>query len=296
MINDPNAKVVFIPTAASSLRSQNKTIWNPDKEENKNEFKEDMLKRFKLNQITILHTRDRKVADSEEFIKPVREAKAVWISGGNPGRFMSVYLGTKVETELKALLKRGGIIAGESAGAMVQGSYTIRGNPDKPVLMAAGSEKGLGILNDVAINPHLSSNNRENELVTIIDKYPKLLGIGIDDNTGIIVKDGIGEVFSTGRVAVYDNKKHKHDWYYWLKAGDKFDFNKRAPVNMSPGKSGSAVRTEKTFLLQSDLQSCHRCRSKPKNESFPVDFCGFLMRLDRSRIFKSIVGVNVAGR
>ena len=231
LVGDPNAKVVFIPTAASSLRSEeNKIIWNPDKEENKNEFREEMVKQFNLNEITMLHTRDRKTADSEEFVKPLREAKAVWISGGNPGRFTSVYLGTKVEKELKALLKRGGIIAGASAGAIVQGSYTIRGNPDKPVLMVKGSEEGLGILRNVAINPHLTSAKRENELVTIIDKYPKLLGIGIDDDTGLIVKDGIGEVFGTGRVAIYDNKKHKEGWYYWLKAGDKFDFNKRAPV------------------------------------------------------------------
>lgn len=235
LIGDPNAKVVFIPTAASSLRSdENKIIWNPDKEENKNEFREEMLRQFKLKQITMLHTRDRKMANSEEFVKPLREAKAVWISGGNPGRFTSVYVGTKVEKELKALLKRGGIIAGASAGAIVQGAYTIRGNPDKPVLMVKGSEKGLGILRDVAINPHLTSAKRENELVTIIDKYTKLLGIGIDDDTGLIVKDGIGEVFGTGRVAIYDNKKHKAGWYYWLKAGDKFDFNKRTPINIIP--------------------------------------------------------------
>lgn len=234
LVGDPKAKVVFIPTPASTLRSQNKIIWNPDKEENKNKFQEEMAKRFKLDQITILHTRDRKVADSEEFIKPLRGAKAVWISGGNPGRFTAVYLGTNVEKELKALLKRGGIIAGESAGAIVQGSYTIRGNPDKPVLMAKGSEKGLGIIKDVAINPHLTGSKRENELVTIIDKYQKLLGIGIDDDTGLIIKDGIGEVFGTGKVAIYDNKKHKAGWYYWLKAGDKFDFTKRSPVDVIP--------------------------------------------------------------
>src|SRR5689334_1683515 len=114
----PNAKVVFIPTAASLLRSQNKVIWDPDKEENKNEFREEMLKRFKIDQITILHTRDRKMANSEEFVKPLREATAVWISAGNPGRFTAAYLGTKVEKELKALLLRGGVIAGESAGAI----------------------------------------------------------------------------------------------------------------------------------------------------------------------------------
>lgn len=234
MLGGPDAKVVFIPTAASSLRSDGGVIWNPDQQENRAEFKQELMKRFHLNDITVLHTRDRKTANSEDFIKPLRQAKAVWISGGNPGRFTAAYLDTQVEQELKALVTRGGILAGESAGAIVQGSYTIRGNPNKPVLMAKGSEQGLSIIKEVAINPHLSSAKRENELVTIIDKYPKLLGVGIDDDTGLIIKNGIGKIFGTGRVAIYDNKKYKSGWYYWLKPGDQFDFVKRIPLNVTP--------------------------------------------------------------
>lgn len=224
------AKVVFIPTAASSLRSQNLTIWEPGSEENKEKFVADLRERFQLDNITIVHTRDRKIADSDAFVKQLHDAKAVWISGGNPGRFMATYRGTKVEKELKALLARGGVIGGESAGAIVQGSYTIRGNPEKPVLMVKGSEEGIGLLTNVAINPHLTASKREQELITIVDRYPKLLGVGIDDDTGLIIKDGVGEVFGTGRVAIYDNVKHGSNWYYWLKAGDKFDFIKRAAV------------------------------------------------------------------
>jgi len=229
-VGDRKAKVVFIPTAASSLRSQKLTIWEPGTEPNKENFTADLRERFQLDNITILHTRDRKVANSDAFIQPLREAKAVWISGGNPGRFMSTFRGTKFEKELKALLQRGGVIAGESAGAIVQGSYTIRGNPDKPVLMVKGSEKGIGLLDNVAINPHLTANKREQELITIVDRYPKLLGIGIDDDTGVMIRNGVGEVFGSGRVAIYNNKKHGSNWYYWLRAGDKFDFNKRAAV------------------------------------------------------------------
>jgi len=234
LLGGPDAKVVFIPTAASSLRSDSGTIWNPDEEKNKEIFKQDLLKRFKLDNITVLHTRNHEEANTENFVAPLRDAKAVWISGGNPGRFMSIYQGTLLEKELKVFLQRGGIIAGESAGAIVQGSYTLRGNPDKPVLMVEGSEKGLGLIQNVAINPHLSAQKRENELVTIIDRYTYLLGIGIDDNTGFLIRDGIGEVFGSGRIAIYDNKKYKAGWYYWLKPGDKFDFGKKSPVNFSP--------------------------------------------------------------
>jgi len=234
LLGGSDAKVVFIPTAASSLRSDSGTIWNPDEEINKVIFKQDLLKRFNLNNITVLHTRNHEEANTENFVAPLRDAKAVWISGGNPGRFMAIYQGTLLEKELKVFLQRGGIIAGESAGAIVQGSYIVRGNPDKPVLMVEGSEKGLGLIQQVAINPHLSAQKRENELVTIIDRYTCLLGIGIDDNTGFLIRDGIGEVFGSGRIAIYDNKKYKAGWYYWLKPGDKFDFGKKSPVNFSP--------------------------------------------------------------
>ncbi len=234
LLRGVDARVIFIPTAASSLRSDEGTIWNPDEDDNKEIFRKDLLKRFSLKEITILHTRSKKVADTKDFVAPLIDAKAIWISGGNPGRFMSAYKGTLLEKELKTFLQRGGIIAGESAGAIVQGSYTIRGNPDKPVLMVTGSEDGLGLISEIAINPHLSAQKRENELVTIIDRYNNLLGVGIDDNTGFLIKDGIGQVFGTGRIAIYTNKKYRTGWYYWLKPGDKFDFNKRKPVNFSP--------------------------------------------------------------
>src|SRR5688500_16423516 len=70
LLGGADAKVIFIPTAASSLRSESGVIWNPDKEENKKEYKEELLKRFKLNDIIILHTRDRKEADTKNFIIP----------------------------------------------------------------------------------------------------------------------------------------------------------------------------------------------------------------------------------
>jgi cyanophycinase len=229
-----DARLIFIPSAASSLRSDEGTIWNPGEEVNKNQFTEDLKKRFGVNNIIILHTRDSKEADTKDFCLPLKQATAVWISGGNAGRFMKIFRGTRLEKELKTFLDNGGIIGGESAGAIVQGSYTIRGNPDKPVLMVEGSEKGLGFLKNTAINPHLSAAKRENELVTVVDKYPELLGIGIDDNTGLLIRNGVAEVFGAGRVAIYDNSKHKNGWYYWLKPGNQFNLRERKAMNFIP--------------------------------------------------------------
>lgn len=226
----PDARVVFIPTAASSLRSDSGVIWNPDEREHRAEFEGEMLKRFGLKRITILHTRDRQVADSEAFVAPLRAADAVWISGGNAGRLAAAYLGARVVSELKAVVARGGIVAGESAGAIILGSYIVRGNPDKPVLMVDSNSAGFGLLRGAAIDPHLTLQKRENELVTVVDRYPQLLGLGIDDDTGLLVSGEMAQVFGTGRVAIYDNHKHQGNWYYYLNPGDRFDLETRQPV------------------------------------------------------------------
>ena len=230
-------KLVFIPTAASSLRSKYGTIWNPDLEENRDTFVRELLVRFNALAVQILHTRSRQVADSEEFLRPLRAASAVWISGGNAGRLVEAYLDTRVVAELRDVVNRGGIVAGESAGAIIQGSYVVRGNPDKPVLMVNGRERGFGFLPDVAINPHLSASHRENELVSVIDRYPHLLGLGVDDDTALVVRGDVAEVIGSGRVAVYDNQKHSSGWYFWLKAGDQLDLRSRKVLMPSEARS-----------------------------------------------------------
>jgi cyanophycinase len=226
-----SANIVFIPTAASSLKSDSGVIWDPDTtSENREIFQKELLKEFGLTRITVLHTRDRRIADSQQFVAPVQHAHGVWISGGNAGRLAAAYLRTRTQKELEALLARGGVIGGQSAGAIIQGSYTVRGRPDKPVLMVRGRDRGFAFLDDVAINPHLSAQKRENELVSVVDRYPKLLGIGLDDDTGLVVKGDVGEVFGRGRVAIYDNRKHTDGWYYWMRPGDRIDLCGRKPI------------------------------------------------------------------
>ena len=109
LIGGPEPNVVFIPTGASSLRSDSGVIWNPDKQEHRAKYEQDILQRFGLKRVTLLHTRDRQVADTDAFVAPLRTADAVSISGGNAGRLADAYLGVKVATEVKALVDRGGV-------------------------------------------------------------------------------------------------------------------------------------------------------------------------------------------
>jgi len=182
---------VVFPTAASSIRfGAENTILDPDSPRDYTEWKayEAYLRKwFGCNRLTVLHTRDRAIADSENLARALRNATGVYLGPGNAGRLAAAYLGTRTQREIEGVLDRGGVDFGSSAGAIIQGSYTMRGRPDKPLLMAPVHERGFGFLKNVAVNPHLTSAKRDNELINVVDAHPETLGIGIDDDAGIEV-------------------------------------------------------------------------------------------------------------
>jgi cyanophycinase len=230
----PDANYVYIPTASSGIKLDNGFIFTPPDSdlpaENTKAFESELAKMFGVKAITILHTRNRTTANTPVFVEPLRQANGVWISGGNSGRLADAYLGTRTEKEIKAVFARGGVVGGNSAGAIIQGSFIVRGRPDKPVLMAQGHERGFGLLKHVVINPHLIAAKREDELVNVVDAHPELLGIGIDEKTAIVIQGDRFQVLGDSKVAIYDNQKHDKLWYYWLSPGTVFDLHSRAVV------------------------------------------------------------------
>jgi len=103
--------------------------------------------------------------------------------------------------------------------------FIVRGRPDKPLLMAAGHTTGFGFLTNVAINPHLTSAQRDAELVNVTDAHPEILGIGIEDDAALLVRQNTFEVIGTGRGAIYDNVRRAGSWYYWLIPGERFNLS-----------------------------------------------------------------------
>jgi cyanophycinase len=182
--------------------------------------------------VSVLHTRDRRIADSPDFSRPIREAQGVWISGGRQWRGVDAYLGTRVHEELRALLRRGGVIGGTSAGASIQGSYLVRGDTKTNQVMMGDHEEGFGFLKNVAIDQHLIAANRQFDLWEVIKAHPTLLGIGIDEDTAIVVRGDRFEVIGSGVVAIYDNQSEfgSRGWFYFLKPGDYYDLDAREPL------------------------------------------------------------------
>ena len=213
----PDAPLVIVPTAGDA--AEYNQYWSG-------------LRQFRENgarNMTVLHTRDPKVADTEAFVKPLTTARGVFFGGGRQWRLADSYLNTRTQRELQAVLDRGGVIGGSSAGATIIGSFLVRGDTKGNELMVGDHTVGFGFLKNSAIDQHLLRRNRQFDLIDVIAKRPELLGIGIDENTAIVVEGDRFDVIGRGYVAIYDAKHATRppSKFYMLAPGDRFDLVKR---------------------------------------------------------------------
>nr|UXE45367.1 cyanophycinase [uncultured bacterium] len=181
---------------------------------------------FGVQGVTLLHTRDRRQADSEAFVRPLLAATGLWILGGDEEQLVMSYVGTRTQTEIRNLVLRGGVVGGTSAGAMIQASH-IPVNPDYPELartIIAQQGGGFALLAHATIAPHFTQRGYEAALRKTVASLPEVVGIGIDEATAVIVHGTGLEVLGEGHVALYDGKTHGTEDHVTLKAGERFDF------------------------------------------------------------------------
>lgn len=156
------------------------------------------------SQVTLLHTKNLKEANSEAFVASLRQATGVFFVGGRQWRIADSYLNTLTHQAFNEVLERGGVIAGTSAGASIQGSFLWRGDTKGPHILVGDHTQGLGFLKNSAIDQHLLRRNRQFDLVDFIRQSPDLIGLGLDESTAILVQKDTFEVVGKSYVAVYD--------------------------------------------------------------------------------------------
>jgi cyanophycinase len=226
------ARIVFIPTTLTDDQLTTEGL---------KQLRGRLEEVMGVDHVTVMHTHDRKQADSAEFVAPLRQATGVWIGSGKDAYLLDAYLGTRVETEVKALLARGGVVAGNSAGAAIQGSLDLQGtmvdspaSPGGKILHVDGTRPAWGLLAHSVVEPHWSQRNRP-DLTPVLASQPGLLGIGalgigIDQEAAAIVQGNRLEVFGEGHVGIYDGKVHGDKSYYDLSPGDRFDLHTRSSI------------------------------------------------------------------
>jgi len=189
--------------------------------------------------VTFMDARDRLVADTEEFVAPLRKATGVWICGGHLTNLLNAYLNTKIVREIEAIAERGGVVGGTSAGAMIQGSFLINvtKSPGGMRISRTGMFLdptrlvGFGILKDTTVYPHLSARKAQKDVAEVIAHYHELLGIGIDERTAIIVHNDQFEVMGAGHVEVFDAQTPFGRKGISLFPGQRFDLKKRTVIS-----------------------------------------------------------------
>lgn len=190
------------------------------------------LRRWRENgaqNITVMHTRDRKVAETEAFVKPLKTARGVFFEGGRQWRIMDSYLHTLTHKELTAVLERGGVIGGSSAGATALGSYLVRGDTKGNETMIGDHLEGFGFLKNSGIDQHVLRRNRQFDMLEVMDKNPQLFGIGLDEDTAIVVQGDRFDVIGKSYALIYSTKTvaGPNGRFYFLAPGDRFDLKTR---------------------------------------------------------------------
>ena len=231
----PDKKFVIVPTAGGNRNREGALV----------EYKEDQViqswVRRGLKNVRMLHTADPKVADTEEFARVLRDADAVWFNGGRQWNIVDSYANTLTYREFHKVLERGGVIAGSSAGATIQGEYLVRGDTSgADVMMTAEPthQEAFKFLRKSAIDQHINTRNRWDHLIEVIQKKPTLLGIGISEGTAVIVTGDTFEVMGKWKVAVHDNTRLYQPWekpYFVLSAGDVYNMKSRKVEKLGTG-------------------------------------------------------------
>ena len=220
----PDAPIVLIPTAGGAESYD--PSWRGA----------DAFRTAGSTSLAILHTTDRDKADTAAFVEPLRRARGVWFGGGRQWRLADAYLNTKVHDELRGVLARGGVVGGSSAGATILGSYLVRGDTRTNTIMMGDHEEGFGFLRGVGVDQHLLRRNRQFDLLEVVRARPDLLGIGIDEDTAIVVRGDRFEVIGRSYVAIYDHERRLDSGglFYFLSPGDTYDLATREAYRPRP--------------------------------------------------------------
>ena len=189
------ARIVVVPTASESPGERARDY-------------QELFSAFNPEEIQTVHIGERTDAGSVELIKLIEETTLFMFAGGDQLRLSSLIGGTPLHRSLVERYLAGGcVVAGTSAGAAVIPEVMIFQNNRFRVFRKGGIEmtKGLGLIQDTIFDTHFVQRSRISRLVHSVATNPALLGLGIEENTGLLIEDETrAKVIGTGTVIVLD--------------------------------------------------------------------------------------------
>ena len=195
-----------------------------------------------------LYVHERSDSSSREAVEKLEGAAGVFFTGGDQLRISSQIGDTPVERRILDLHRKGGVIAGTSAGASVMSETMLVKGPSAESYRIGELHMapGLGLMRHVIIDQHFAERGRYGRLLGAVAHNPRLLGVGLDEDTALLVRGDAGRVLGSGAVYVVDGEEASHSniaeaqadrplsifdiRMHVLSSGDSFDFVRRRPA------------------------------------------------------------------
>jgi cyanophycinase len=164
--------------------------------------------------VQFMHIRAREQAENEQYIQRLKKCHIIFFTGGDQLRITSTLGGTVfLKTIINKYYTENCIVAGTSAGATAM-SQTMIYDGESSEALVKGSVKvttGIGLTQNVVIDSHFIKRGRFGRLMEIITSNPGHIGIGLGEDTGIIIRKGcLIEAIGNGLVVVFDGKHIRH--------------------------------------------------------------------------------------
>ncbi len=203
-----------------------------------------------IEDLVELYVNDRAETLDPEKLRLLDGAAGVFFSGGDQLRISSQIGDTPIEQRMREIHEGGGLIAGTSAGAsMMSETMLVKGTSGESYKIGdLHMAPGLGLVRDVIIDQHFAERGRFGRLFGAVAHNPRELGIGIDEDTAIVLQDSRFEVIGNGCVYIVDGAgvtysniaearpERPLSMYdirlHVLSSGDTFDLSKRRPTEV----------------------------------------------------------------
>ena len=171
-----------------------------------------LFRNLGVKHVSVVDISEREDAFNETSLKKIRESDALFFTGGDQLNVTSLLGGSPLHNLIHEKYVEGFIIIGTSAGAMMMSnSMIISGRSDiAPQVGGVQIAPGMDLISGTIIDTHFTERGRHGRLLTAIAHYPQDLGIGIDEQTGIIIGNGSFKVLGKGVATIMDGSQMKH--------------------------------------------------------------------------------------
>lgn len=215
----------------------------------------DAFRRLDCHNVEPLYIGSKEEAERESTLEKLRNVDCIMFSGGNQSKITRFMKNTEFHKILSRRYREENfVVAGTSAGAMCMSAEMISGGSIKESFIKASTKMkgGMGLIPEIIIDTHFIQRGRFGRVSEAVARFPKLLGIGLAEDTGMVIKNGNHcETIGSGMVIVFDPGQLTHNNYKNLKDGTTLTLRNLITHVLSPGDTLDII-TRKIEVLSAD--------------------------------------------